>query len=48
MIAYILFVAVYSVFIHANLRFNLGPLRYIFATPQFNHWHQAAETGSDR
>lgn len=43
MIAYIIFVAVYSVFIHANLRFNFGPLRYIFATPQFHHWHHGAE-----
>jgi sterol desaturase/sphingolipid hydroxylase (fatty acid hydroxylase superfamily) len=43
MIAYIIFVAVYSVFIHANLRFNFGPLGYIFATPQFHHWHHGAE-----
>ncbi|WP_390844613.1 sterol desaturase family protein [Anatilimnocola floriformis] len=33
----------YSVFIHANLRFNFGPLGYIFATPQFHHWHHGAE-----
>ena len=43
MIAYIIFVAVYSVFIHANLRFNFGPLGYVFATPQFHHWHHGAE-----
>jgi sterol desaturase/sphingolipid hydroxylase (fatty acid hydroxylase superfamily) len=43
MIAYFIFVAVYSVFIHANLRFNFGPLRYLLATPQFHHWHHGAE-----
>jgi sterol desaturase/sphingolipid hydroxylase (fatty acid hydroxylase superfamily) len=31
------------VFIHANLRFKFGPLRYVFATPQFHHWHHGAE-----
>lgn len=43
MYAYIVFVALYSVFIHANLGFNFGPLRYVFATPQFHHWHHGAE-----
>ncbi len=43
LIAYIIFVAVYSVFIHANLRFTFGPLRYLFATPQFHHWHHGSE-----
>jgi len=43
MYAYIVFVALYSVFIHANLGMTFGPLRYVFATPQFHHWHHGAE-----
>jgi lathosterol oxidase len=43
MLAYIVFVALYSVFIHANLNFKFGPLRYVLATPQFHHWHHGAE-----
>jgi lathosterol oxidase len=43
MIAYIVFVALHSVFIHANLRFRFGPWRYLFTTPQFHHWHHGFE-----
>jgi sterol desaturase/sphingolipid hydroxylase (fatty acid hydroxylase superfamily) len=43
MIAYIVFVALHSVFIHANLRFRFGAWRYLFATPQFHHWHHGHE-----
>jgi lathosterol oxidase len=41
--AYIIFVALYSVFIHANLRFEFGRLGYVFTTPQFHHWHHGVE-----
>ena len=43
LVLYIVFVALHSAFIHANLRFEFGPLRYLFATPQFHHWHHGAE-----
>jgi len=43
MYAYIVFVSLHSVFIHANLGFQFGWWRYIFATPQFHHWHHGAE-----
>lgn len=43
MVAYIVFVSLHSVFIHSNLRFKFGPLRWVFATPQFHHWHHTAE-----
>lgn len=43
MITYIVFVALHSVFIHANLRFRFGWWRYIFTTPQFHHWHHGFE-----
>jgi sterol desaturase/sphingolipid hydroxylase (fatty acid hydroxylase superfamily) len=43
MVAYIIFVSLHSVFIHSNLNFKFGWLRYVFATPQFHHWHHGAE-----
>jgi lathosterol oxidase len=43
MITYLVFVAVDATFIHANLRFDFGPLRWVIATPQFHHWHHSAE-----
>jgi lathosterol oxidase len=41
--AYVAFVSVQATFIHANVRFGFGPLRHLLATPQFHHWHHAAE-----
>ena len=32
-----------SIAIHSNNRIGLGPLKWIFATPQFHHWHHANE-----
>jgi len=41
LVAYLVFVAVQAVALHANLRFRFGGLRWIFATPAFHHWHHA-------
>jgi sterol desaturase/sphingolipid hydroxylase (fatty acid hydroxylase superfamily) len=41
--AYIAFVSIQATFIHANVRFAFGPLRWLLATPQFHHWHHGAE-----
>ena len=41
--AYVAFVSVQATFIHANVRFGFGPLRFLLATPQFHHWHHAAD-----
>ena len=30
-----------SMFLHSNIKVNLGPLRYIVALPEFHHWHHA-------
>jgi sterol desaturase/sphingolipid hydroxylase (fatty acid hydroxylase superfamily) len=30
-----------ALFIHANVRFTFGPLRYVLATPEFHHWHHS-------
>jgi lathosterol oxidase len=40
---YVAFVSIQATFIHANVRFDFGPLRWLLATPQFHHWHHAAE-----
>ena len=42
-IAYIVLVAVQATFIHANVRWELRPLRRWVATPRFHHWHHSAE-----
>jgi sterol desaturase/sphingolipid hydroxylase (fatty acid hydroxylase superfamily) len=40
---YILFVFLHSTLLHANVRFNFGFVRHLFATPQFHHWHHGIE-----
>ncbi len=37
------FVGAQATFIHANVRIDFGRLRWLLATPQFHHWHRAAE-----
>jgi sterol desaturase/sphingolipid hydroxylase (fatty acid hydroxylase superfamily) len=29
--------------VHANVNIPLGPLKYLFATPQYHHWHHSSE-----
>jgi sterol desaturase/sphingolipid hydroxylase (fatty acid hydroxylase superfamily) len=41
--AYLVLTTFQAVFIHANVRFRFGPLRWITATPEFHHWHHANE-----
>ena len=41
--AYVAFVSFQTTFIHSNLRFEFGPLRWLLATPQFHHWHHGTE-----
>ncbi len=33
------FTTFHSAFVHANLSWTLGPLRYVIATPVFHRWH---------
>jgi lathosterol oxidase len=42
--AYLVFVSFQAILIHANVSFAFGPLRWLLATPQFHHWHHAAES----
>jgi sterol desaturase/sphingolipid hydroxylase (fatty acid hydroxylase superfamily) len=38
----LVFLTFQALFIHANVRFTLGPLRWGIATPTFHHWHHAS------
>jgi sterol desaturase/sphingolipid hydroxylase (fatty acid hydroxylase superfamily) len=40
---YIIFMAIHAVLIHSNTRINFGFLKYIFATPQYHHWHHCED-----
>jgi len=40
---YIIFIAIHAVLIHANTRINFGPLKYLFTTPQYHHWHHCED-----
>ena len=40
---YIVFMAIHAVLIHANTRINFGFIKYIFATPQYHHWHHGKD-----
>jgi sterol desaturase/sphingolipid hydroxylase (fatty acid hydroxylase superfamily) len=40
---YLVVVSAQATFIHANVRFEFGPLKWLIATPQFHHWHHADE-----
>ena len=33
----------YAIFIHANVDWDFGPLRYIIATPAFHRWHHSKD-----
>lgn len=35
-------------FIHANLRWRLGPLEWLISTPKFHHWHHTKTGAIDR
>ena len=46
--ALVLFVgSMWSFFIHANVRWRLGPFEEILATPAFHHWHHTLEDHKD-
>lgn len=42
--AYVVFVGFQAVLNHANVNVTLGPLRHIFVTPHFHHWHHASDS----
>lgn len=43
------FTTAHSAFVHANLNWSLGPLRYVIATPVFHRWHHTSlERGGNK
>jgi sterol desaturase/sphingolipid hydroxylase (fatty acid hydroxylase superfamily) len=43
------FNSVTSAYVHANLKWTLGPLKYVFASPVFHRWHHTApDQGGDK
>ena len=38
----------WSFFIHANVRWRLGPLEWLISTPAFHHWHHTNEEHRNR
>jgi sterol desaturase/sphingolipid hydroxylase (fatty acid hydroxylase superfamily) len=40
---YVLLYQWQTVFIHANVRIGFGPLRLLFASPEFHHWHHSLD-----
>lgn len=41
--AYIIVVGFQAVFNHSNVHIHWGPLRKIFVTPDFHHWHHSSD-----
>ncbi len=39
--AYLVFGAFQAIFIHSNVRFRFGFLRWVIATPEYHHWHHS-------
>jgi sterol desaturase/sphingolipid hydroxylase (fatty acid hydroxylase superfamily) len=44
----VLLATVWGFFIHANLRWRLGKLEWLIATPAFHHWHHTLADPRDR
>jgi sterol desaturase/sphingolipid hydroxylase (fatty acid hydroxylase superfamily) len=40
---YVLFLALYPIYLHANVPWGYGPFRYLIASPAFHRWHHTAE-----
>ena len=40
---YVVIAALQAILIHTNLSIPFGPLKYVFVTPQFHHWHHSSE-----
>jgi len=38
------FTTVYAIMLHANLNWDYGPLRAVFASPAFHRWHHTGES----
>jgi sterol desaturase/sphingolipid hydroxylase (fatty acid hydroxylase superfamily) len=41
--AYLPFLTLYAIMLHANVDWSFGPLRNVVASPRYHRWHHAAE-----
>lgn len=41
--AYVPFLTLYALLLHANVSWDFGPLRYVLASPNFHRWHHTTE-----
>lgn len=41
--AYVPFLKLYAILLHANVDWSFGPLKYVIATPAFHRWHHSCE-----
>lgn len=44
----VIILTLWGFFIHANVRWRLGPLEWLVATPAFHHWHHTLAEPRDR
>jgi len=44
----VLLITMWGFFIHANVRWRLGPLEWVISTPAFHHWHHTLAEPRDR
>ena len=44
----VLALTMWGFFIHANVRWRLGPLEWLISTPAFHHWHHTLAESRDR
>ena len=44
LVAWVPLLVFYGVFVHANLAWDFGPLRWVIVTPAFHRWHHAEST----
>jgi len=44
--AYLAVSTLWAIFIHANVRFGFGPLRWLVTTPAYHHWHHTNDPGA--
>lgn len=45
---FVVFRGLWAIFIHSNVRLPLGPLGYVFGSPQWHRWHHAKHPGEVR
>jgi sterol desaturase/sphingolipid hydroxylase (fatty acid hydroxylase superfamily) len=47
-IVFVLVGTIWGFFLHANVRWRLGPVEHLLASPRFHHWHHVREGPIDR